>query len=185
MRRYYISILSVISLVFILVSCSLNRNLKKQLPESLCNDIRTLRAIIETDSTIANEFNFSSPDSIVFYSETCIHAGFQPFLLFRKINDLVAQNKSMSTEEAYLQLEKSSEKIEKIQVSFPKGCIKNTMSKDTADLLIQYWYNPADSTYSVEIEKILHQPGYSHGYVIEYTRTDSGFVQTNSSVWVE
>jgi len=169
-----------------LISChSKQQTFRKQLPESLCSDLKTLRSMIETDRSVSNEFNFSSPDSIVFYSETCVHAGFQPFLFFRKIEDLVAANKGMTKEEAYLKLEKSGEKHIKVQVALPKDCLKNSTSIDSADLMIEYWYNPADSNYSVGIEKILHQPGYAHGFVIEYARTDSGFVQIQTSNWVE
>jgi hypothetical protein len=169
-----------------LMSChSKQQAFRKQLPESLCNDLHAIRALVENSSSVAHEFNFSSPDSIVIYSETCIHAGFQPFLHFRKVEDMVAQNKGMSREEAYIQLEKTNLELIKIQVELPAGCIKNNANYDSSDLLVRYWYNPADSNYSVEIEKILHQPGFSSGFVIEYTRTDSGFVQTHTSVWVE
>ncbi len=100
-------------------------------------------------------FSTLQKDSLIFYKDTTISIGFHLFFTRDLALSRAKIDSTKSQQEIYHESEQEYFQYNRERKKIIAPCNYNILLKNHSDLEINYWYNPKDKVYSIDIVKIL------------------------------
>lgn len=181
----YLNISFTILLMVVLACKTPKLNFPETDQTSICSDLNKIDSLVLQEISFKRYFSIADQSNVNYYRNRYIHPGY-PRSFVADIADLrhkADTNKSVN--EQYDSIVRDLLKYQAEKKVIEYTCKKNSISREDADFEINYWYNPADCFYSIEIVRILKTPGHTQGYLFLVNKTMNNFNIIRTSYWTE